>query len=198
MKWRILDNVSSRVLNVIQSGIVISTERGTSDEKSQAIQYLNVYLKPLLVVFIFASSLSVLAQKQQLQWLTFSELETALVEQPKKVLIHFYADWCSYCRKMEKVVYTKPEVEAELNTNYYAVKFNVESQDTITFGGKTFLNLNAGKKRLAYHQIPELLAGRPNQPLELPAIVVLDKAFNIEKRFYRYIPPKEILAILKE
>ena len=143
-------------------------------------------------------SFSVFAQDKESQWLTFPELESALVKEPKKVVIYFYADWCAYCHKMEKVVYTKPDIKAELNTNYYAVKFNVESQDTITFGGKTFLNLNVGKKRLAYHQIPELLAGRQNQPLELPATVVLDEGFNIEKRFYRYISPKEMLAILKE
>ena len=143
-------------------------------------------------------SFSIFSQEKESQWLTFSELESALVQEPKKVMIHFYADWCAYCYKMEKVVYTKPEIKAELNSNYYAVKFNVESQDTITFGGKTFLNLNVGKKRLAYHQIPELLAGRPNKPMELPAIVVLDEAFNIKKRFYRYIAPKEMLVILKE
>ena len=154
--------------------------------------------KALMVLFMISISLSNFAQGQDVQWLTFPELEAALLKDPKKVLIHFYADWCAYCHKMERVVYTKPDIEAELKAKYYAVKFNVEFQDSIQFGGKTFLNLNTGKKRLAYHQIPELLAGRPNQPIELPAIVLMDEQFNIEKRFFRYIPPKEMLAILKE
>ena len=58
-------------------------------------------------------------------------------------------------------------------------------------------NQNAGKKRLAYHQIPELLAGRKGHPLELPATVILDETFTIKKRLYRYIPPSEMLSLLK-
>lgn len=150
------------------------------------------------VFLLMLISFSVYAQEENTQWMTFPELESALVKESKKVVIHFYADWCAYCHKMEKVVYTKPDIKDELSANYYAVKFNVEFQDTVTFGGKTFSNLNIGKKRFAYHQIPEFLAGRPDQPMELPATVVLDEAFNIIKRFYRYIPPKEMLNILKE
>jgi thioredoxin-related protein len=138
------------------------------------------------------------AQTQAVNWLSFEELEQALVTKPKKVMIHFYADWCVYCKKMEKVVYTKPDIEAELATNYYAVKFNVESTDSIFFGEKNFLNLNVGKKRMAYHQIAELLAGQNGKELTLPAVVFFDNEFNIEKRVFRYIPPKELLVLLKD
>ena len=99
---------------------------------------------------------------------------------------------------MEQAVYTKPHIIEELNNDYYAVRFNVESTDTIQFGGQTFVNRNFEKKRTAFHQIPELLAGRKDKPLELPATVILDRDFNIEKRFYRYIAPKEMLSILKQ
>ncbi|WP_299128602.1 thioredoxin fold domain-containing protein [uncultured Winogradskyella sp.] len=139
----------------------------------------------------------IFCQRANVNWLSFEELETALTEQPKKVVIHFYADWCLYCKKMEKAVYTKPEIIERLNADYYTVKFNVESTDTIRFGGKEFMNLNSGKKRMAFHQIPELLAGRENQELELPATVILDEEFNIIKRYYRYISPNEMKAVLK-
>jgi len=155
-------------------------------------------MKTFLIISMLLLSQFSFSQKEDVQWLSFPELEKALSETPKKTLVHFYADWCAYCKKMEQVVYTKTAIHSELQDKYYAVKFNVESQDTIAFGGKTFLNNNIGKKRLAYHQIPEFLAGRPNQALELPAIVILDKNFNIEQRFYRYIPPKEMLSILKD
>ncbi len=136
--------------------------------------------------------------KEKVNWLSFENLELALKEEPKKVIIHFYADWCVYCKKMEQAVYTKPDIVDALKSEYYTVKFNVESTDTIQFGGQSFVNLNIGKKRMAYHQIPELLAGRKDIPLELPATVILDKDFNIEQRYYRYIPPKEMLSILKQ
>ena len=121
---------------------------------------------------------------------------------PFKDELNIQSDWTNYSvqviNMMGQVVYTKPKIEAELSANYYAVKFNVESEDTIQFGGKKFLNLNVGKKRVAYHQIAELLAGQDEQELSLPAVVFLDEAFTIEKRLFRYISPKELLVLLQE
>ena len=153
-------------------------------------------MKKILIITLL--SLSAFTQKQSVNWLSFEELETALTTKPKKVMIHFYADWCVYCKKMEGAVYTTSEIIETLNKDYYVVKFNVESTDTIQFGGKDFVNLNIGKKRIAYHQIAELLAGGRNKNLELPATVILDDDFNIKQRYYRYIPPRELLSILKE
>ena len=154
-------------------------------------------MRHLLVILVIGISVWSFTSKPKVNWLSFEELETALTEEPKKVVIHFYADWCVYCKKMEQAVYTKPEVVEIINKDYYAVKFNAESRDSIQFGGKTFVNRNIGKKRTAFHQIPELLAGRKDKDLELPATVILDKDFNILKRYYRYIPPQEMLTILK-
>ena len=148
----------------------------------------------LLCFFSLVSSV----QKQEVNWLSFQELEKALLERPKKVMIHFYADWCVYCKKMEQVVYTKPAIEEELASHYYAVKFNVESTDTIHFGGKKFLNMNVGKKQVAYHQIAELLAGQSDKKITLPAVVFLDEAFTIKQRLFRYISPKELLVLLQD
>ncbi|MBT8245808.1 MAG: thioredoxin fold domain-containing protein [Winogradskyella sp.] len=153
-------------------------------------------MKRLVLLIGLLLMFSTFAQNEKLQWLSFPELETALKDQPKRVFIHFYADWCVYCKKMEKVVYTKPNITSKLKEDYYVIKFNVESEESILFGGKTFINSDDGMKRQAYHEIANLLAGQKNKSLELPAIVILDENFEIEKRFFRYIPPKEMLYIL--
>lgn len=155
-------------------------------------------IRRISFAFVILLSFTSFTSKPKVNWLTFEKLETALAQEPKKVIIHFYADWCAYCKKMEDAVYTKPAIVETLNNNYYAVKFNVESKDTIQFGGKEFVNRNLGKRRNAYHEIPEFLAGRKGKTLALPATVILDENFNIEKRFYRYISPKEMLKILKQ
>ena len=155
-------------------------------------------MKYLVYILFVCFSILASAQKQKVNWLSFEQLEQALLNKPKKVMLHFYADWCVYCKKMEQVVYTKSDIETELATNYYAVKFNVESTDTIHFGGKKFLNLNVGKKRRAYHQIAVLLAGQEDKELILPAVVFFDETFAIKKREFRYIPPKELLSLLQD
>ena len=157
-----------------------------------------ILIKHTVVVLLLCFSTLSFAQKDTVEWLSFEALEQALLNEPKKVMIHFYADWCVYCKKMEQDVYTKPTIAAQLSANYYAVKFNVESTDTVAFGGKKFLNLNIGKSRTAYHQIAELLAGSSTKDILLPAVVFLDEEFNIEKRLFRYIAPKELLGLLKD
>ncbi|MBO3115136.1 thioredoxin family protein [Winogradskyella sp. DF17] len=153
----------------------------------------------LRVFFLIATCFTVLgsAQEEKINWLTFEQLEIKLSKKPKKVMVYFYADWCVYCKKMDQSVFNKAEVKAILKMDYYAVKFNAEYKDTIYFGGKSFVNKQIGKKRNPFHDIPKLLAGRPNTPLELPATVILDEKFIIKGRYNRYISPKEMVSILK-
>ncbi|MCA0131389.1 thioredoxin family protein [Winogradskyella alexanderae] len=151
----------------------------------------------IVITLIFCTTL-VHGQDEKVNWLDFEQLEEALKKQPKKVMVYFYADWCAYCKKMDRSVFTKQDVIALLNDNYYTIKFNVESNDTIQFGGKTFTNKQFGKKRNPIHQIPEYLASRQNAEIELPATIILNEDFEIKKRFYRYISPTEMLSILKQ
>ena len=154
-------------------------------------------MKQIITHIFLLFALITTAQSKSVNWLSFEELEPAFIAQPKKVMIYFYADWCVYCKKMEKDVYSKQEIESLINDEYYAVKFNVESNDTIQFGGKTFINRNYGRKRQASHQIAELLATQEGQPMTLPAVVIMNKEFEIEQRHFRYISPKELFNILK-
>ena len=77
---------------------------------------------------------------QSVRWISFEALEDSLAVKPKKVFIDFYTEWCGYCRKMDKVVFTKPEVIDLLNEQYYAVRFNAESTSSVSFGGQLFVN----------------------------------------------------------
>ena len=68
--------------------------------------------------------------KAEVQWISFEQLEDSLAVKPKKVFIDFYTEWCTYCRKMDKKVFTKPAVASLLNEEYYAVKMDAETADT--------------------------------------------------------------------
>lgn len=138
-----------------------------------------------------------MAQKQQINWLTFEQLEDSLTVKPKKVFINFYADWCAYCKKMDDAAFKNKEVIKLLNSNFYAVKMDAESKDSITFDGKVFTNKEIGKKRNPTHQIPLLLGKRKDKNFTLPLTLLLDKNFNILERNFNYISPKEMIKILE-
>ncbi len=150
----------------------------------------------LCCILSFFLSQSLHSQKKEIIWLTFEQLDDSLTVKPKKVFIDFYADWCSYCKKMDKVAFKDAKVIELLNTEYYAVKMNAETTDTIRFEGKKFYNNQVGKKRRPTHQIPLLLASRKGRSFSLPAIIVLDKDFRITNRYFEYLHTKKILQAL--
>ena len=49
----------------------------------------------------------------------------------KKVLINFYADWCTYCRKMDRETYRNRAVSRFLNDNFIAIKVDSERENHI-------------------------------------------------------------------
>jgi len=49
-----------------------------------------------------------------------------------------FTDWCGWCKKMDKEVYTSRLVESALNKNFILVKLDAESQKKLTYDGKQF------------------------------------------------------------
>lgn len=160
--------------------------------------------KPIITISFFLTiSLflcgSLSAQEvKSVSWITFEQLEDSLQAKPKKVFISFHAEWCVYCKKMEKTAFRDQKIIDLLNKEYYAIAMDAESKDTIVFDGITYTNQNIGKTRRPTHQIPLLLALRKNKPFSLPVNLILDKSFKIRKRYYEYLSPKKLLQILKQ
>lgn len=138
------------------------------------------------------------AQENEVRWISFEQLEDSLAVQPKKVFIDFYAEWCVYCKKMDKATFKDPKVIAKLNADYYAIKMDAESTAEIHFGGDSFTNKEVGKKRNPTHEIPLLMASRDNYPFSLPAVVVLNENFEVTHRYFEYLSPKKLFSILNK
>ena len=154
-----------------------------------------------IAISLFLCAHSSAQEAEAVRWLTFEQLEDSLAtnrgnDRPKKIFIDFYTDWCTYCRKMDKVVFTKPEVIDLLNENYYAVRFDAETKAEITFGGKILINDQVDKSRTSIHQIAQLLALREGQ-FAPPTLIILDEDFNVTARYFEYLSSKQLLNVLK-
>ncbi|QDO94463.1 DUF255 domain-containing protein [Formosa sediminum] len=156
-------------------------------------------LRILILIGVFLGSFSnTNAQNSNtIHWKTFPELESALKENPKPIFIFFHAQWCAYCKKIQRQVFTKPDVINLINNKYYAVHMDVESQDSIVFEHTVFTNTQALTKRNGIHDIPLLLASRTEYPFSLPATVILNKDFTVRQRVFEYYTSKELVLLLK-
>ncbi len=78
------------------------------------------------------------AEKSNINWITVTELNNLYKANPKPVLIDIYTDWCGWCKEMDRRTYTNQKLVKYVNEKYYAVKFDAESKEDLTFNGKIY------------------------------------------------------------
>lgn len=122
-----------------------------------------------LILFTLFGTLTSCAQQNtgaKINWLTFEEAEKQFKANPKPILVDIYTDWCGWCKKMDKVTYSHPEVIKYINANYYPVKFDAESKEKIALFGKTFENngVAVGPRKPPHDLASFLLSGKMSYP----------------------------------
>jgi uncharacterized protein YyaL (SSP411 family) len=78
----------------------------------------------LSILFIFSLSAWKSPEAGLVKWLTFEEAIALHKENPKKVLIDLYTDWCGWCKVMDRETYSNAEISTYINENFYPIKFN--------------------------------------------------------------------------
>lgn len=80
---------------------------------------------------------SAFAQEQgKLKWYSMEEAQKNAAEDQKMVLVYAEAQWCGYCKKMNKEVFPKEVVQDSISKYYYPVRIDVESDKKLTFNGE--------------------------------------------------------------
>jgi thioredoxin-related protein len=128
----------------------------------------------------------------KINWVTFEEAIEKNKKKPKKIFIDVYTDWCGWCKVMDKQTFTDPIIIEYINQNYYAVKFNAEGSQPITFKDKKYEFVPSGNR--GYHQLAaELLQGR----LSYPTVVFLDEKMDLLQPVPGFRKPPEMDLMLK-
>jgi thioredoxin-related protein len=89
----------------------------------------------MLSLFLLTSPFAENANKKEVDWISFEELDAKMAEEPRIVMIDVYANWCGYCKKMDAQTFTDEGVAEILNTKFYTLKLNSESDKKIIFKG---------------------------------------------------------------
>lgn len=118
----------------------------------------------ILILLVVVSAAKAQEKKDIIHWYSFPEAYQLNKKKPKKVFIDVYTDWCGWCKKMDKETFQDPEIAKYMQKNFYCVKLNAETKDTIVIDTVKFVNSNpkgrGGNNRLAV----ELLMGKMSYP----------------------------------
>jgi thioredoxin-related protein len=120
--------------------------------------------------------------KAAINWVSLEEAEKLVKENPKKIFVDVYTNWCGWCKVMDRTTFSDPEIIEYVNENYYAVKLNAEDNAPIKFMGKTYTG-------------PEIT--RAFKVTGFPTIVFLDEKLNYQP-VPGYQKPKPFMNILQK
>lgn len=143
----------------------------------------------ILSFFLFGLIASGIAE-EKVKWYNIEEAVALNKENPRKIFIDVYTDWCSWCKKLDKTTFVDPVIVEILNTKYYAVKFNAESTKPVDFGGRTFTN--EGGSRSTHQLAAALLQGK----MSYPSAAYLTEDMQLLTSVPGYMTPKDLEPIL--
>jgi thioredoxin-related protein len=107
-----------------------------------------------------------------IKWMSFEEAVAMSRKSPKKMFIDVYTSWCGWCKKMDASTFKEPEVVKYINDNYYAVKLDAETKDTIRFQDKEF-------KFIPEYKSNEIAISLLSGKMGYPSYVFLDESFTL-------------------
>lgn len=126
-----------------------------------------------LFVLLTGSVLALFSQNgyDKIKWHSFEEAIEMNKQEPRKIFIDVYTDWCGWCKRMDKSTFADKSIVKYMNEKFYAVKLNAETKDTISYRGTSYVNANPSRGRSSHQLAIALLRGR----MSYPSYVVLDE-----------------------
>jgi thioredoxin-related protein len=130
-------------------------------------------------------------EETTIAWMTMEEAIAANEQEPRKIFIDVYTDWCGWCKRMDAATFQHAQIAPYMNKHFYNVKFNAEQKDSIVFQGHTFKYVANGRR--GYH---ELAAALLQSKMSYPTVVFLDEEFKMLSPVPGFQPPAAFEPIM--
>ncbi|MEA3438125.1 MAG: thioredoxin family protein [Thermodesulfobacteriota bacterium] len=73
------------------------------------------------------------AFSESIKWYSHDEGIAVGSSEGKRIYINFHADWCAYCKVMEKGTFSNPAVISYLNKHFISIKVDTEKETKTTY-----------------------------------------------------------------
>lgn len=98
---------------------------------------LKFLLAPLIAALGVALSFAAAGAADAVVWRSWDDGLREAREKNRPILVDVYTDWCGWCRRMDRNVYTDPGVRDYLSNHFVTIKLNAESGARGTYGGNS-------------------------------------------------------------
>jgi thioredoxin-related protein len=91
-----------------------------------------------LILLVLAVVAHPSAADPAFQWRSWDDGLQEAGSSNKHVLVDVYTDWCGWCRRMDRDVYSRKDVREYLQSRFVTVKLNAESAERASYMGRDF------------------------------------------------------------
>ncbi len=126
----------------------------------------------------------------KVQWVSFEDAQKLAKSSPKPILINIGAPFSITSKVMDATTFTDPYTADYINQYFYAVKFDPTTKDSITFGGKTYINQGVS------HPFHDLALMLTNRQIGIPATIYLNEKLELISNVPGYRAPEEFESLL--
>lgn len=152
------------------------------------------YIQQNNVVFssVSENTYTEFTDNSSVNWITFEEAYRKCKKNPRPIMVDVYTTWCGPCKMMSSQTFNHPQISKYINDNFYAVKFDAESKDSVKFDKYMFVSSDASNPK-APHQFASSIL---DNQLAYPSIVFLNNQIQRLDIIKGFMPAKNFEPIL--
>jgi thioredoxin-related protein len=190
--WKDMCMASLIVLAVLFFAFKRSTLQATINTPENKVSN---YLQASATNFEFASSNTYVEYKEPsslVNWISFDEAYKKCKLKPRPILIDVYTTWCGPCKMMSAQTFNHPAIAKYINDNFYAVKFDAETKDSVKFDKYVFVSSDPTNPKAPHQFAASIL----DNQLAYPSIVFLNNQIQRIDILKGFLPPSQFDPIL--
>ncbi len=131
-------------------------------------------------------------ENSPVNWISFDEAYIKCKKNPRPIMIDIYTTWCGPCKMMSNQTFNNPDIAKYINDNFYAVKFDAETKDSVKFDKYVFVSTDPSNPKAPHQFAASIL----DNQLAYPSIVFLNNQIQRLDILKGFMPPKNFEPIL--
>ena len=148
--------------------------------------------KYFLMIPFFLTGLSSFSQDKQMKDFSLKEVEKAMNQHEKLVVLQLSTDWCVYCKMQDRQLSKDKEISELLQEKTFYINLNAESKDTLRINETVF---RPSPYKNGVHEFALAVSGE-YQPTSFPMWVIFNKNHEIVYRQSGLMKTKELARVL--